>query len=449
MSTFRWAKRSWVTTPSSLSFWRVPSHLRQHLQLQMDDKSDYASTRDVSWPYERTIASWTSSTVYWELDINKKEEKHDEAVPMDVDRVKGIMKKDGRTPARWRARTRASRRTIAKLRMVVERAKGCLLMFAHYLVVEDIGQGNVLWGICARWAKMLHRQWQRSLWSAVALGSRLVVVREFKALRQRWREGSGPGGRALHYNGVLGGIYDMTYSDSDSDWRLCTGAQRGGEVYFEDFTDASVETYGKTGDGSTPAVIRGAYEQVSQVRGKWRKSSRPTSAGNGDDGFRPAVWLGKTDRADFHAVATSDGLRWTRTVRRMPVAFDAAVLNDVRTWPWSVASGQMQVVPKWHVEIKIRDRQGQTRLHQILHESHQSLCQPAQASWVQYEFSQGGRQWDVACRPGWRGEGKQDLHWWCWDIPQAWWWRSLRRDKLNFWFWSQPADNPKESRCGR
>ena len=24
----------------------VPSHLRQHLQLQMDDKSDYASTRD-------------------------------------------------------------------------------------------------------------------------------------------------------------------------------------------------------------------------------------------------------------------------------------------------------------------------------------------------------------------------------------------------------------------
>lgn len=64
----------------------------------------------------------------------------------------------------------------------------------------------------------------------------------------------------------------------------------------------------------------------------------------------------------------------------MPVAFDAAVLNDVRTWPWSVATGQMQVVPKWHVEIKIKDRQGQMRLHQILHQSHQSLCQRAQAS---------------------------------------------------------------------
>lgn len=67
---------------------------------------------------------------------------------------------------------------------------------------------------------------------------------------------------------ALAETYDMTYSDSDSDWRLCKGVQRGGEVYFEDFTDASVETYGKTGDGSTPAVIRGAYEQVSQVRGK-------------------------------------------------------------------------------------------------------------------------------------------------------------------------------------
>jgi len=34
------------------------------------------------------------------LDINKKEEKHDEAAPMDVDRVKGKTKEDGRTPAR-------------------------------------------------------------------------------------------------------------------------------------------------------------------------------------------------------------------------------------------------------------------------------------------------------------------------------------------------------------
>ena len=37
--------------------------------------------------------------------------------------------------------------------------------------------------------------------------------------------------------------YDMTYSDSDSDWHLCEGVQPGGEVYFEDFTNASVEPH--------------------------------------------------------------------------------------------------------------------------------------------------------------------------------------------------------------
>eukprot|EP00435_Cladocopium_sp_Y103_P050701 s939_g15.t1 len=56
---------------------------------------------------------------------------------------------------------------------------------------------------------------------------------------------------------------------------------------------------------------------------------------------RPAVWLGKTDRADFHIVATSDGLRWTRTIRRMPVGFDATILNNVRVWPWNVSFGQI------------------------------------------------------------------------------------------------------------
>ena len=50
----------------------------------------------------------------------------------------------------------------------------------------------------------------------------------------------------------------MTYSDSDSDWHLCEEVQHGGEVYFEDFTNASVEPYGKMDGGSRPhAEIRG------------------------------------------------------------------------------------------------------------------------------------------------------------------------------------------------
>ena len=57
---------------------------------------------------------------------------------------------------------------------------------------------------------------------------------------------------------------------------------------------------------------------------------------NGEDRFRPGIWLGKTDRADFHIVATVDGLRWTRTIRRLPIAYDAETLANARTWPWNV-----------------------------------------------------------------------------------------------------------------
>ena len=31
---------------------------------------------------------------------------------------------------------------------------------------------------------------------------------------------------------------------------------------------------------------------------------------NADPRFSPVIWLGKTDRADFHIVATENGLRW-------------------------------------------------------------------------------------------------------------------------------------------
>ena len=47
---------------------------------------------------------------------------------------------------------------------------------------------------------------------------------------------------------------------------------------------------------------------------------------NGADRFQVGVWVGKTDRADFHLVFVPDGLRWTRTIRRMPVPCDAETL---------------------------------------------------------------------------------------------------------------------------
>ena len=53
---------------------------------------------------------------------------------------------------------------------------------------------------------------------------------------------------------------------------------------------------------------------------------------NGSDKFEPGLWLGKTDRADFHTVATAAGLKWTRTIRRLPTPFDPEAVMYVKFW---------------------------------------------------------------------------------------------------------------------
>ena len=46
--------------------------------------------------YERTTTSWGSQAIYKELAITKDYDKHDEVIPMDVDRVKGKEKGKGK-----------------------------------------------------------------------------------------------------------------------------------------------------------------------------------------------------------------------------------------------------------------------------------------------------------------------------------------------------------------
>ena len=59
------------------------------------------------------------------------------------------------------------------------------------------------------------------------------------------------------------------------------------------------------------------------------------------DKFEPGLWLGKTDRADFHMVATPSGLKWTRTIRRLPTPFDPEAVTYVKFWPWNIGFGQI------------------------------------------------------------------------------------------------------------
>ena len=91
----------------------VPQHLRQHLQLQLDEAATYANVRERVLAYERTTTSWTSSAVYRELDIKDSGNRGDEAVPMEIDRVKGKLKgkqqkgkgksgKDGKGKSGWK-----------------------------------------------------------------------------------------------------------------------------------------------------------------------------------------------------------------------------------------------------------------------------------------------------------------------------------------------------------
>ena len=75
-------------------------------------------------------------------------------------------------------------------------------------------------------------------------------------------------------------VYDMTYSDSDDDWHMCTDDGYGvGAAYFEDYKDVSAELYGKDlHDGSRPKQQ--------------------------DDGLRPHQWDGELcfGRRDGEAV---------------------------------------------------------------------------------------------------------------------------------------------------
>ena len=90
-----------------------------------------------------------------------------------------------------------------------------------------------------------------------------------------------------------------------------------------------------------------AYEMVSGRRyvGKLcmfgeRVLARVPSQ-SGQEKFVPAVWLGRTDRGDLNICNTVEGIRWSRSVRRLPEPFDAETLQFVKVWSWSIGYGQI------------------------------------------------------------------------------------------------------------
>ena len=61
---------------------RLPSQVRSHIQLQMDDSASYASVRAFVLSYEVTTTTWSAAKVHQSLGVT---EPPSEAVPMEVD----------------------------------------------------------------------------------------------------------------------------------------------------------------------------------------------------------------------------------------------------------------------------------------------------------------------------------------------------------------------------
>ena len=85
---------------------------------------------------------------------------------------------------------------------------------------------------------------------------------------------------------------------------------------------------------------------------------------NGSDKFEPGLWLGKTDRADFHMVATASGLKWTRTIRRLPTPFDPEAVSKFPTAPLppDLAPGIRAEEKKLANEEKAKKKEDEARL---------------------------------------------------------------------------------------
>ena len=103
--------------------------------------------------------------------------------------------------------------------------------------------------------------------------------------------------------------------------------------------------YRKAGEAGT------AYEMVTgrRYQGKLcmfgERVLAKVAAQSGEARFVPAVWLGKTDKGDLNICNTADGIRWSRSVRRLPEPFDAEVLQ--LAWSRQLVMVQDLVMVNW------------------------------------------------------------------------------------------------------
>ena len=99
--------------------------------------------------------------------------------------------------------------------------------------------------------------------------------------------------------------------------------------------------YRRQGGGPTAYETRTGRKYCDKVAVFGERVLARVKRANGSDKFEPGLWLGKTDRTDFHTAATASGLKWTRIMRRLPTPFDPETVTYVKFWPWNIGFGQI------------------------------------------------------------------------------------------------------------
>ena len=278
----------------------VPQQLRQHLQLQLDEAATYAVVRERVLAYERTTTSWTSQAVYRELDIKDSGNRNDEAVPMEIDRVKGKSKgkqkgkgksgkdgKDGKGKGGWKGDGKSKGKGYGyNYGYDVNKGKG-----KNYGKASgEKGKGKLPYDACklcgarGHWSKecpvrslrQVTDGTKQAAGSPQAAGSTAsgsgggaqsqTTVRRVQIVDLDLDEGEEPDAEGSIRMVKTEEVYDMTYSDEDEDWCVC-GLEGDGVVYFDSFTGGTACPFGgKNGKGGSRPSECGFIRGVTRER---------------------------------------------------------------------------------------------------------------------------------------------------------------------------------------
>eukprot|EP00435_Cladocopium_sp_Y103_P028477 s351_g7.t1 len=197
----------------------IIGQLRMHINVALKEDATYDALREMVLQYDRANIKWTEA-----MSLGTSRPSDDGGpLPMDIDRVKGKSKdkgKKGKTKGKdFKGKGKSQRADGGK-------SKG-----------KDKGKGKDLWEVRQEWRRII--QVDLNDLEDEPMEPVVNMVRMIKSEE----------------------IYDLTYSDSDSDWCVCGSPEDGEPAYFLDYTSSimKVSEYDLVANGSSPLVEEKFY----------------------------------------------------------------------------------------------------------------------------------------------------------------------------------------------